>query len=220
MMTPDAFAAAAHVSRETMDRLMAYDRVLTDWSDRHNLIARSTMDDRWARHYLDSAQLFALIPAAARTLVDLGSGAGFPGLVLAAMGAAQEGQDGRENALQVTLIEATGKKAAFLSAAAAAMGLEETVTVIPARVESPEIKGKVGPPDIITARALARLEKLFGYAAGIQGRNTTLLFSKGARAEEELTEARKSWRMEVTRHPSKTDPGATILEISDLVPRQ
>ena len=73
-MTPDAFAAAADVSRETMDRLTAYDRVLTEWSDRHNLIARSTIDDRWARHYLDSAQLYALIPATARTLASVSSG--------------------------------------------------------------------------------------------------------------------------------------------------
>ncbi len=214
-MSPEAFANALDVSRETMARLEAYDRVLIEWSARHNLIARSTIEDRWARHYLDAAQLWPLVPAAATRLVDLGSGAGFPGLILAAFGA-----DLRNGDFSVTLIEATGKKAAFLTAAAEAMGLTSTVEVIPARIEDPKTMRAVAPPDVITARALAHLDKLLGYAAGIQGGNTTLLFPKGARAEEELTEAAKSWRMDVTRRRSLTDENATIFEISNLVPRQ
>ncbi|MHA7873113.1 MAG: 16S rRNA (guanine(527)-N(7))-methyltransferase RsmG [Hyphococcus sp.] len=188
------------------------DRVLMDWSARHNLIARSTIEDRWRRHYLDSAQIAPLIPDDAKSIVDLGSGAGFPGLVLAALLA--------EKDVCVTLIESTGKKAAFLTAAAEAMGLK-TVRVIPARIEATRLPA---PPDVITARALARLDKLLGYGFGIQGKNTRYVLLKGQDVEDELTEAAKSWHMDVNRHQSRTSPnqpaGGTILEIANLVRRR
>lgn len=200
------FAAEFGVSRETLDRLKAYDAVLLDWSSRHNLVARSTIDDRWDRHYRDSAQLFAAIPENARTLVDLGSGAGFPGLVLAAMGA--------ERGLQVTLVESTGKKAAFLEAAIGAMRLKN-VRVIPQRIESIT----VSPPDVVTARALAQLDKLLGYAHEFAGEKSVLIFPKGQDVEAELTAAAKSWHMEVDKRPSVTSPGSAILVIRHLKPR-
>ena len=203
-MTPEEFAVAADVSRETMERLEAMDRVLIDYSSQHNLIARSTIEDRWQRHYLDAAQIAPLLPANIRTLFDLGSGAGFPGLVLAAM---LEKKD-----VCVTLIESTGKKAAFLSAAAQAMGLSN-VSVIPERIESQSPQSR---PDVITARALARLDKLLGYAFGIADKSTRLFLPKGQDVEGELTQAAKYWHMEVIRHPSLTSPGATILEIGNL----
>ncbi|MEM9618459.1 MAG: 16S rRNA (guanine(527)-N(7))-methyltransferase RsmG [Pseudomonadota bacterium] len=207
--TPEEFATAANVSRETMERINAMDRVLMDWSSRHNLIARSTIEDRWRRHYLDSAQLVPLLPEGVKSIVDLGSGAGFPGLVLAAMLA--------EKDVCVTLIESTGKKAAFLSAAGEAMGLS-ALKVIPERIESVKLPN---PPDVITARALARLDKLLGYGAGIQGQNTRYFLLKGQDVGLELTEAAKSWHMDVNRHQSCTsanEPGAgTILEIGNLV---
>jgi len=203
-VTPEEFAAAANVSRETLERLKAMDRVLIDWSSRHNLVARSTMDERWRRHYLDAAQIAPLLPKDAKTLVDLGSGAGFPGLVLAAMLA--------EKDVHVTLIESTGKKAAFLSEAGRAMGLQN-LQVIPARIEAVKLPS---PPDIITARALARLDKLLGYGHGIAGKNTKYFFAKGQDVEGELTQAAKSWHMEVIRHPSITSPDGTILEIGNL----
>lgn len=206
VMTPEEFAAAARVSRETLARLEKYDAVLMDWSARHNLVARSTLPDRWRRHFLDSAQLYPLIPAGARTLVDLGSGAGFPGLVLAAMGA--------ESGLSATLIESTRKKAAFLRAAAGAMGLAN-VSVIPERIESIAIS----PPDVITARALASLAKLLAYAHEIAGENTVCLFLKGQDVEDELTEAAKSWQMDVVSHPSMTSAGSVILEVRNIAPR-
>lgn len=100
-MAPEMFAKAADVSRETMDRLLAMDAVLLDWSARHNLIARSTIPDRWSRHYLDSVQLVPLLPEGIKRLTDIGSGAGFPGLILAAM---------LENdGVEVTLVESVGK---------------------------------------------------------------------------------------------------------------
>lgn len=206
-MTPEEFAEATGVSRETMDRLKAYDAALLDWSSRHNLIARSTIEDRWRRHYLDSAQLFPLIPAGAKSVLDIGSGAGFPGLVLAAMGA--------ERGLKVTLVESIGKKAAFLSSAASAMGLDN-VSVIPQRIESITIS----KPDVITARALARLYKLLAYVHEIAGQNTLCLFLKGQDVEDELTEAAKSWHMKAVRHPSVTSAGATILALSELRPKR
>lgn len=201
-MTPEEFAVSADVPRETMDRLLKMDRVLMDWSERHNLIARSTIKDRWRRHFLDSAQIAPLIPPGVKTLADLGSGAGFPGLVLAAM----------LPKTKVTLIESTGKKAAFLVEAGKVMGLSN-LEVIPGRIESVVLKG---PPDVITARALARLDKLLGYGAGIQGEKTRYFLPKGQDVEVELTEAAKSWTMDVIRHQSVTSPDATILEIGNL----
>ena len=203
-MTPEEFAAAANVSRETLNRLLEMDRVLMEWSSRHNLIARSTVEERWRRHYLDSAQIAPLLPEGIRRLVDLGSGAGFPGLVLAAML--------EEKDVGVTLIESTGKKAAFLAAAGEAMGLA-SLKVIPARIESVRLPA---PPDVVTARALARLGKLLGYAHGIAGKSTRFFLPKGQDVEAELTEAAKSWHMEVIRHPSLTSPDATIVEIGNL----
>ena len=203
-MTPEEFANAANVSRETMARLDAMDRVLIDWSERHNLIARSTIKDRWERHFLYSAQLEPLLPKGIKTIVDMGSGAGFPGLVLAAMLA--------EKNVSVTLIESTQKKAAFLSEAANAMGLSN-LKVVPSRIESV----KLGfTPDIITARALARLDKLLAYGAEIAGKTTRYFLLKGQDVEGELTAAAKSWHMEVIRHQSRTSPEATILEIGKL----
>lgn len=204
MMTPEDFLAATNVPRETFERLLAFDRVLIDWASRHNLIARSTIEDRWERHFLDSAQIAPLIPQDARTIVDLGSGAGFPGLVLAAMLAPK--------GVEVTLIDARRKKAAFLAEAGAAMGLQN-LTVIPARIESARLGFK---PDVVTARALARLEKLLAYASGIAGKNTKYVFLKGQDVEGELTEAAKSWHMDVIKHPSRTEPRAAILEIGNL----
>lgn len=205
-MTPEEFAEAAGVSPETLERLRKYDAVLMDWAERHNLVARSTLPDRWRRHFLDSAQLYRLLPEGTKTIVDLGSGAGFPGLVLAAMGA--------ERGIKVTLVESTKKKAAFLAGAGRAMGLVNHV-VLPERIESITIF----KPDAITARALASLAKLAGYAHEIAGKNTICLFLKGQDVEDELTEASKSWQMDVIKHPSLTSAGSAILEVRNIAPR-
>ena len=205
-MTSEECAVRVNVSRETMDRLLKYDAVLMAWSDQHNLVSKSSLDFRWSRHYLDSLQLYSLLPAGSASLVDLGSGAGFPGLVLAACGL--------EDGLTVRLIESTGKKAAFLREAIAAMEIGNC-EVVPARIEAV----KIDPPEIVTARALSSLDKLCAYGHGIAARNTRFFFPKGIRAEEELTQALKSWRMDVTRHQSMTDKDATIFEITNLVSR-
>jgi 16S rRNA (guanine527-N7)-methyltransferase len=202
----DDFANEFAVSRETMARLDAFDALLIDYNARHNLIARSTVEQRWDRHFRDSAQLWRCFPPQARSFADLGSGAGFPGLVLAAFGADQ--------GISSTLVESIGKKAAFLSEAIAAMGLAN-VRVIPDRIEKYS-----GPaPDVITARALAPLVKLLGYAAGMAGKSTLLIAPKGQDVEGELTEASKYWHMEVAREPSITHPGSTILLVRQIRPK-
>ena len=206
IMTDEKFAEAADVSRGTIERLQLMDAVLIDWCSRHNLIARSTIDDRWRRHYLDSAQIISLLPENITHLADLGSGAGFPGLIIAAALA--------EKDVPVTLIESTGKKAAFLTAAAEAMKLTN-VCVLANRIESVSLNPR---PDVVTARALANLAKLSGYAHGIAAKNAKYFLPKGQYVEVELTEAAKSWQMSVKKHPSVTSSDGVILEIEGLAP--
>lgn len=177
--------------------------MLADWNARHNLVARSTLPDLWRRHMWDSAQLAPPIPAEARTLADLGSGAGFPGLVLAAL----------RPDLAVSLHEATAKKCAFLTAAAQRMDL--SVTVRNARIEDLPPQ----PFDVVTARALAPLPALLEYAHSFVGPNTVCLFLKGQNVGSELTEAHKYWSMEVSQVPSQTDPSGAIVAVRKLGPR-
>ena len=200
---PGEFAARTSVSRETLARLKAYGDLLADWNARHNLVAKSTLPDLWHRHFWDSAQLAPLIPAEARTLADLGSGAGFPGLVLALL----------RPDLAVTLHEATTKKCAFLQAAADRTGLK--VTIRNSRLEDL-------PPqafDVVTARALAPLPRLLQYAHPFTGPNSVCLFLKGQNVGAELTEAHKYWNMGASQVPSQTEPSAAIVTVRELSPR-
>lgn len=200
---PDEFATQTGVSRETLSRLKDYADLLIDWNARHNLVAKSTLPDLWHRHILDSAQLAPLIPAGSQTLSDMGSGAGFPGLVLAVM----------RPELSVTLHEATTKKCAFLEAAAARMGIK--VAVRNARLED------LAPQafDVVTARALAPLPQLLTYAYPLTSADSVCLFLKGQNVGSELTEAHKYWNMKVSQVPSQTEPSAAIVTVRDLGPR-
>lgn len=200
---PEDFAAKTGVSRETLARLKAYADVLADWNARHNLVAKSTLPDIWHRHFWDSAQLAPLIPPTARSLADLGSGAGFPGLVLAAM----------IPGLAVTLHEATTKKCDFLRLAAERMAIP--VTVQNARLEDLPRQ----PYDVVTARALAPLPKLLEYAQNFAGPNSVCLFLKGQNVGAELTEAHKYWNIKASQVPSQTDPSAAIVIVRELGPR-
>ena len=199
--TVEEFARETSVSRETLARLKAYADLLLDWNERHNLVAHSTLPDLWRRHMWDSAQLEPLIPPGTRTLADLGSGAGFPALVLAAM----------RPEIAVTVHESVGKKCAFLSAAAERMGLN--VRIENARIEALPPKAF----DVLTARALAALPLLLSYAQRLTGPNSVCLFLKGQNLGSELTEAHKSWNMETSQVPSKTDPSGAILVVRKLV---
>lgn len=197
---PEDFAKAANVSRETFSRLKAYAGLLTEWNVRHNLVSARSLDEVWSRHFWDSAQLAPLVPAAAKSLIDLGSGAGFPGLVLAIM----------RPDVKVVLTDSIAKKCRFLEEVIARTDLSAEVRN--ARMES------LAPErfDVVTARACAPLELLLTYAQRFQGPATVNLFLKGQSVEVELTQARKSWRMEVLKHPSRTDPTGTILEVREL----
>jgi len=198
---PDEFAAKTGVSRETLARLKAYVELLEDWNQRHNLVSRNAMADVWRRHVWDSAQLTQYLPPYTTTLADLGSGAGFPGLVLAEL------LRGRAD---VILYESTRKKADFLEAAAQRMGL--SVGIRNARIEAE----RHAPVDVVTARALAPVDKLLGYAQTMAARHTICLFLKGQSLAAELTEARKSWRMKALQHPSATDSSGVILEVREF----
>ncbi len=198
-LSPEGFAALFPVSRETLARLEAYAALLRQWSARLNLVGRETLPDLWRRHILDSAQLYPLLPGAARSLVDLGSGAGLPGLILAILGARG-----------VELVEADSKKCAFLFEAARVTGA--SLTIHRQRIESVPAH----PVDIVTARALLPLDRLLPLAARFLGEGTRCLFLKGERAAEELTLAREAWTMTVVRHKSRSDPRGVVLELQGV----
>jgi 16S rRNA (guanine527-N7)-methyltransferase len=198
---PEEFAQKTGVSRETLDRLKVLADILKDWNARHNLVSARSLGELWKRHMWDSAQLTPFIPPSTKSLVDLGSGAGFPGLVLAAL---------LVDRVSVTLYEATRKKADFLEFATHEMSLNVTVRNMRIEDERPR------PADIVTARAVAPLPVLLGYAQQFCTSHTVCLFLKGQSVAAELTAARKSWRMKVRQHQSATDPSGVILEIREL----
>jgi 16S rRNA (guanine527-N7)-methyltransferase len=171
--------------------------LLVQWSARINLIASSTLGDLWRRHFLDSAQLFSLVPTNARSLVDLGSGAGLPGLVMAIMGVPA-----------VELVESDARKCAFLREAARVA--DTAVTIHNARIEAV-------PPrviDVVTARGCAPLDRLLVLSQPFIGPRTVCLFPKGEQARQELAAARQVWEFDVASHASRTDPRGTILCLS------
>ena len=184
-------------------RLERYASLLKDWNRRHNLVSERSLEGLWRRHFWDSAQLVPLVPPGTRTMADLGSGAGFPGLVLAEL---------LRGSVSVTLNEATAKKCAFLAAAAEAMELK--IKIQNRRIEDAPAQAF----DLITARACAPLPKLLGYAQHFLGPNSVCLFLKGQNVGSELTETHKSWNMGVRQIPSLTDPSGVILELRELSP--
>ena len=198
-LTPEQFQAQTDVSRETMQRLQTYVELLIAWNPRINLVGPRTLDDVWRRHILDSAQLRPLVPADTRTLVDLGSGAGLPGLILAILGVTR-----------VHLVESDSRKSAFLREAARITATD--VTLHPRRFE--EVRGITA--DVVTARACAPLPKLLDHAACFIDRHSILLFLKGQNLGEELTGARKVWNMREMLHPSASDPSGTILRLEEV----
>jgi 16S rRNA (guanine527-N7)-methyltransferase len=202
--TAAEFQAAFDVSRETMRRLERHHAMLARWNPRINLVSRASLAEAWSRHFADSGQLWALLPAGSRRWLDLGSGAGFPGLVIAALAA------GHEAALEVVLVEADQRKAAFLQAVARDAGVP--ATVLAARIEDL-------PPqsaDVVSARALAPLAGLLAHAEKHRRPAGICLFPKGETVHKELAEAAVRWRFDHRIHPSRTDPRAAIVEIGAL----
>lgn len=193
------------VSRETLARLETYASLLVKWQAKINLVGPATLPDLWRRHFLDSAQLLPLLPPAPGVLVDLGSGAGFPGLVLAIM-----------SEWRVHLVDSDQRKCAFLRQVALDTGVNTRVAIHAQRFEA--VAGYKA--EIVTARACAPLAALLGYALPFLGENGRCLFLKGAQAEEELTAAEADWNMQVERRPSLTDPAGTIFVIEQLKRRK
>lgn len=190
------------VSRETIDRLDRLVVLLLRWQRTTNLIAPSTVMTLWTRHIADSLQLAALSPTA-RVWVDLGSGGGFPGMVIAC---ALAGLD----EARVHLVESNGKKAAFLREAA--RNLQVPAIVHHRRIED-FVKGFDETADIVTARALARLVHILTHARPLLNRGAQGLFPKGQDVDAELTQASKYWSIEATLVPSRTDPQGRIVVV-------
>jgi 16S rRNA (guanine527-N7)-methyltransferase len=190
------------VSRETRDQLEALVHTLGRWQKAINLIGKATLEDIWVRHVLDSAQLVSLIPKSAQSLVDLGSGGGFPGLVLAAL----------RPEMQVTLIEADARKGAFLGEASRRMSLKTQLKVVISRIEA----APATRADIVTARALAPLGQLLAWAAPHRADTAICLFHKGKGWQAELTGAMKDWDIVAQPFASVTDRDAVLLRISQF----
>jgi 16S rRNA (guanine527-N7)-methyltransferase len=198
--------ALTPVSRETLARLDRFVELLLDTQSHTNLIGPATIPEVWTRHIADSLQLLDLAPDA-KVWLDLGSGAGFPGLVIACKLADQSG-------IAIHLVESTRKKAAFLQHVAETLALP--VTVHHMRVEdlSPAFA-----PEVITARALAPLPKLFGYVAPLLKSGAKALLPKGQDVEAELTEAAKYWKIEADLVASRTNPAGRIVVVRGLLRR-
>ena len=200
-LTAEGFRRLTGVSRETLARLERYADLLTKWQARINLVGRESVRDLWRRHMLDSAQLVPLLPDGATKFIDIGSGAGFPGLILAVMGAPE-----------THLIEADARKCAFLGEAVRVTETAASVRIHRGRVEDLN----PWPVDVVVARAVAPLTRLLGYAAPFLRSETVCLFPKGAGVEEELTRSRETWTMTVERFPSASDPSGTILRLGNI----
>ena len=198
-MTDAEFFDAIPVSRETADKLRLYAELLKKWQAKINLVGPATIPDLWRRHFLDSAQLYAHLPAG--PVLDLGSGAGFPGLVLAVL---------RGSGDPVHLVESDGRKGAFLREAA-------RLTGAPAIVHTSRIESlKVFEISAVTARALAPVGTLLTLAESFLTQSVQCLFLKGEKLEDELTEASKDWKMTIERIPSVSDPNGVILSLKEV----
>lgn len=187
------------VSRETLRRLEVLIEALGRWQKAINLVGRNTLEGAWKRHIVDSAQVVRLIPTDAGSLADLGSGGGFPGLVIAAM----------RPDLPLTMIESDARKAAFLGEAARKMELPKLPTVVVKRIEAAPPVGA----DVITARALAPLDQLLEWSDRHRTERATCLFHKGKGWQAEVDEAKKKWDFSPDAIASVTDRDAVILRI-------
>ncbi len=191
------------VSRETREKLEAYHALLLKWQKAINLVSAGSLNESWERHFNDSIQLESHIPESAGILADFGSGAGFPGLVLAIL----------KPELDVHLIESDARKCEFLRTVS--RETNTPVSIHNARIE--DMDGQI-KPDMIMARALANLEKLCGYCLPFAQENPALemLFMKGEKASAEIEEAQQKFRFDLEQFPSQTDEAGAILRLKNL----
>ncbi|MDF1685590.1 MAG: 16S rRNA (guanine527-N7)-methyltransferase [Parvibaculaceae bacterium] len=200
----ESFFRFANVSRETVARLSLYESVLIKWQKAINLVSKGTLEDLWQRHFLDSAQLMGKIPDEAQTLVDLGSGGGFPGAILAIL-LAEKRPD-----MDVHLVDSDQRKCTFVREACRAAGVKPTVHSV--RIEQlTDLKA-----DVVTARALAPLPKLLGLSAPFWKENTVGLYLKGEGATDELTQARKYWKFDSEMEQSQSSETGVVLQVTGL----
>ena len=198
-----------NVSRETRARLEIYEALLRRRQQRTNLVSSASLPALWTRHFLDSAQLAPLLADDRNGYtVDVGSGAGFPGMVLAIM----------DPDRRVSLVEANGKRCAFLREVADATDTQ--VSVIEGRLEAPEVQAALAPAGTVVARACARLVELLGLVFPVLEPHTYCIFPKGRRYRSELEEARRRWDFRAETVPSRTAAEARILRISDVERRR
>ncbi len=196
--------AGLDVSRETFAALQQYEELVRRWTPAINLVSKATLPDLWDRHIIDSAQIFALCPFSATSWADLGSGGGFPGVVIAIL-AKQLKPD-----LRVTLVESDLRKATFLRQAAQTLALP--VTVRSSRIEVLDPLNA----EVISARALAPLADLLAYADRHLAAGGVAVFPKGARYAEELAEAQKTWAFDVDAQQSLSDADVATLVIRNI----
>jgi 16S rRNA (guanine527-N7)-methyltransferase len=195
------FQEATGVSMETLHRLQAYADLLEKWQKTINLVGSKTIFNLWNRHMLDSAQLLPLLPRPECTIIDFGSGAGFPGLVLAIMGCPR-----------VIMVESDRRKCAFLAEAVRKTDAASSVNLQNCRIE----ESPSGQVDVVIARGLAPLEKLLALAEPFLRKDSMCLFLKGKKADEELTKTEKNWMMKVTKIQSKSDPSGTVVKLENV----
>jgi 16S rRNA (guanine527-N7)-methyltransferase len=207
--SPTAFAEAFKVPRETIHRLERYAELLGHWQKSFNLVGPSTVPALWSRHFADSAQLASLAPEA-RLWLDLGSGAGFPGLVVALLNAGKAD-------FRMHLVEANRKKCAFLAEVARAT--DAPVEVHAMRIEALGQSADRSRPEVISARALAPLPQLLELATPFFDAQTRGLFLKGREAEAEIEAARAAWAFDARLHPSLTSADSHLVEITNLAAR-
>ena len=197
------------VSRETLERLKAYETSLHEWQKKFNLVSNASLEDAWNRHFLDSMQLFNFIPKTVRSLCDFGSGAGFPGMVLAIM--AKE----KTPYLKFRLVESIKKKTLYLNEVKKITGISN-VEILNKRIE--DIPAEAA--DVITSRAMASLSDLLKYAQKFCTRKTKCIFLKGKSYADEIAEAKKIWKFNAEVLPSQESDEGVILIITDIHKRR
>jgi 16S rRNA (guanine527-N7)-methyltransferase len=202
-MTTEALLERLNVSRETLDRLKIFEQVLLKWNPKINLVSRNSLDDLWTRHIIDSVQVFRCV-SSPNHWVDMGSGGGLPGVIVAIM-AAEESPD-----TKVTLIESDQRKSAFLRTAARECGAK--LTVISKRIEQADPQNA----DVLSARALADLSLLLEFSERHLTPTGTALFPKGANWKKEVDNARQRWRFDFEPITSLTEPDAVVLKIEGV----
>ena len=204
-LTPRGFQELMGVSDDALERLEAYVALLRKWQPKVNLVASRSLEDVWRRHILDSAQLAPLLPAAGGVMADIGSGAGFPGMVLAIT------QDSDQT--EIHLIESNERKCAFLMEI---NRMNQAGAIIhQCRVENlPELK-----TDVVMARGVASMEKLLLYANPMLKKGGQCLFLKGEKWREELTEVQKNWIIKESTIPSLSDPSGMVVKLEEIAQR-